>query len=323
LNVLKDFFGRSDTTLTKVTLDECAFGTTEDTSQLLAAFHTNRTISDVEIFYIFALQGAALGNSLSGLLQNMSKLQNLDCHCRQLDVEGVLRAFQPALRANRTLKQLHLGRCELADDGIHLIADALVGNTTMEVLNIRDNNITFAGLDGILRIIESMPRLKMITFWQSGLGIFNDPETTQQFVSTLQQKKSSVQELPLLRPYHFPGDKDRYIPTFASIQNSLNNVALILVPLPPPPPPPPPPLQRRRRQQQHATSSMMLKISHRAVTKFAAVPNKNAGASAIFKLFTARPQLLKTRLQRLTTTTGAVTAAAVSHKQQHKHRRLL
>jgi hypothetical protein len=37
---------------------------------------------------------------------------------------------------------------------------------------------------------------------------------------------------------------------------------------------------------------MMLKIAHKAIAKFSMVPN-NAGASAIFKLFQARPALLE------------------------------
>jgi hypothetical protein len=41
---------------------------------------------------------------------------------------------------------------------------------------------------------------------------------------------------------------------------------------------------------------MLLKLSHKAIGKFAMVPN-NAGASAIFKLFQARPQLLEKRLK--------------------------
>jgi hypothetical protein len=68
----------------------------------------------------------------------------------------------------------------------------------------------------------------------------------------------------------------------------LNRVNLLLAP-----PPPPPPLQQQQQlhQQQQPRNvgmTMMLKISHKAITKFATVPN-NAGASAIFKLLQAHP----------------------------------
>jgi hypothetical protein len=69
LDVLKDFFGRSDTTVTKVALYWCKFGSTQDASQLLAAFHTNRIITDLAISHgVPNLEGAALGNSISGLM---------------------------------------------------------------------------------------------------------------------------------------------------------------------------------------------------------------------------------------------------------------
>jgi hypothetical protein len=99
---------------------------------------------------------------------------------------------------------------------------------------------------------------------------------------------------------------------YASIKRSLkrneqlNRVTLLLVS----PPPPPPMLrqqQQQQQQQQQNTTSMMLKISHKAITKFATVGSNNAGTSAIFKLFQARPALLERRIKRPAT---AVTAAA-------------
>jgi hypothetical protein len=64
-NVLIDFFERSDTTtLTKVTLWNCDFGSQEDASRLFAGFHTNRTVTDLTISQIHNLHGTAHGNSL-------------------------------------------------------------------------------------------------------------------------------------------------------------------------------------------------------------------------------------------------------------------
>jgi Leucine Rich repeat len=328
LNVLKDLFARSDTTLTltKVTLRHCDFGSQQNTEQLLAAFHTNRTITYLYIQRINNLRGSALGASLSGLMQSMPQLQRLYCTCRFLCVEGV-RACQPALQENRTLKELDLSSCQLGDKGTRLIADALVGNTTLELLNISDNYITCTGLVEITRLIEST-QLKTITFWQSG-SIFSHLDATQHFVRTLQQKKSSLQELPWLKLTHF-----EYLPdninsaAYASIKNSLtrnqqlNRVTLLVSP--------PPPLQQQQQHQKHAiTNMMMLQISHRAIAHFATkvVPDC-AGTSAIFKLFQARPALLeKRRLKRPITSTAAAAAAAVAtvlqqEQQCNKRRRL-
>ena len=57
----------------------------------------------------------------------------------------------------------------------------------------------------------------------------------------------------------------------------------------------------------------MLKISHKAIAENAKV-RSNAGASAIFKLFTARPALLEKRINRPSETAAVAvrTAAAVA-----------
>jgi hypothetical protein len=47
--VLRTFFSRSDTKLTKVRLEGCDVGTAEETLQLLAAFQSNRTVTDLTI----------------------------------------------------------------------------------------------------------------------------------------------------------------------------------------------------------------------------------------------------------------------------------
>jgi hypothetical protein len=62
---------------------------------------------------------------------------------------------------------------------------------------------------------------------------------------------------------------------------------------------------------------MMLKISHKAITKLAAVGNRNnaTGASAIFKLFQARPALLEKRIKR----PPAATAAATGDDSSRRH----
>jgi Leucine Rich repeat len=177
---------------------------------------------------IVNLQGRALGASLGGLLQNIPQLQRLFCADCALRVEGVC-AFQPALQMNRTLKELSLMECSIGNTGVLRLADTLVGNTVMEVLDISSSYLTADGLDDVTRMIEST-QLKTIDFAWNNRGIFNDPDAIQRFVSTLHQKKSSVQELPMIHP------DAAYI---TSIKKSLkrnqqlNRVALLLAPPPP------------------------------------------------------------------------------------------
>jgi hypothetical protein len=196
--------------------------------------------------------------------------------------------------------QLRLFGCEYRHVSIRLIADALAGNTIMELLEITTKYITSADLDDLTRMIEST-QLKTIELfhWNRG-GTFEDQGATQRFVSTLERKKSSLQDLVINLPL---GDRDA---TYAKIKPSLirnwqlNCVVLLLAAAAAAAP-----LQRQRQQQQqqrYATSSSMitLKISHKAIARFATVGDGNdtAGTSAIFKLFQVRPALLEKRIKR-------------------------
>jgi Leucine Rich repeat len=205
--------------------------------------------------------------------------------------EASTRRFACVLSRHAFLKNLRLCICRLGDKGIRIIADALVGNIIMEIFDIGRNRITSAGLADITRLLEST-QLKSINFWD--IAVFNDENATQHFVTTLQHKKSAVQKLPGINEDDFYLDGAKVSSHYNTIINSLsrnrqlNSLNLLLAP-------PPPPLPQQ--QQQRNVGTMMLKISHKAIAKFAMVAN-NAGASAIFKLFQARPAVLEKRLKR-------------------------
>jgi hypothetical protein len=59
---------------------------------------------------------------------------------------------------------------------------------------------------------------KTITSW-SNMGIFNDQDATQHFVSTLKHKTSTVQEIPCMLKVDFPADSRDAI--IVSIKRSL------------------------------------------------------------------------------------------------------
>jgi hypothetical protein len=90
-------------------------------------------IMDLTIQQVLNLQGAALGATLSSLLQDMPQLLRLTCIGCALLVDGV-RAFRLTLQMNRSLRELSLQNCVLENGGICLIADALLGNSTMDSL---------------------------------------------------------------------------------------------------------------------------------------------------------------------------------------------
>jgi Leucine Rich repeat len=210
-------------------------------------------------------------------------------------IEASKQRFARVLSRHEFLKELDISRCLLGDGGIRLLADGLHGNTSMEDLNIGGNDITPVGLHDITRMIEST-QLKTIRF---GQGVFYNADATQRFVSTLQHKKSSVQELPGITP-DFPNSITASM--YATITNSLirnqqlNRVNLLLAPL----------TLQHHHQPPTGTTTFWIKTCHKAIAKFAnkVIPN-NAGASAIFKLFQARPQLLEKRLKRSSAATGS------------------
>jgi hypothetical protein len=137
------------------------------------------------------------------------------------------------------------------------------------VLNIHHSNISPDGLFDISRLLDST-QLRTICFvWNH--GVFKNLDATQHFVTTLQLKKSSVQAMPGIYAGLFPA----YIrtQTFISINNSLtrnqqlNCVNLLLAP------PPPPQQQQQQQNIDRNTALMMLKTWHKAIAKFAKVPN--------------------------------------------------
>jgi hypothetical protein len=296
LDVLRRFFARSDTTLTKVTLWDCNFGNTEEASQLLEAFHTNRTVTDFTIAGIKNLEGIAVGTSLCGLLQNMPQLHRLR-YSSSLTVEGV-RALQPGLRNNHTLKQLGL-RCAIGDAGIRLVADALVGNTTMLELDISSNRITCIGLDDITRLVEST-RLQTINFEYN--NVFDGVDGFMRLAAKV-IKNTTIEQLQGIPKY--AGGMPHIIDLINTIQTiyprnkCLNHVDLLLAPLslPQHQPSPTGSSTATNAAAAAATARIWMKTCPMAIAKFAKVP-KNAGATAIFKLFQARPALLEKRVKR-------------------------
>jgi hypothetical protein len=184
--------------------------------------------------------------------------------------------------------------------------------THVESLDVNNNGITSKGLTAITRLLDST-QLQTIAFVDCNRHVFEDTDATQHFVTTLQQRNSSLQALPSITPHDFPEDdsEQRQAATCASINESLtrnqqlhrvNNLLLA-----------PPPGQQ---QPQPGGTTMMVKTLNKATTTLAKVPS-NAGATAIFKLLTARPQLLAKRIKR-----PAAAAPAAPANDEQKRRRL-
>jgi hypothetical protein len=216
----------------------------------------------------------------------MTQLQRLDCSGNLFGVDEV-RAFQPGLQANRTLRELNLSSCSIRTEIFRLIVDALVCNAIIKVLNFTRNDISYPGLADVVRLFESTQITRIAFCWN--YSVFSNDDATQCFVTALQHKKSTLQELRILKRDLPEGSRDAICADIRSslIRNKqLNRVDLFFLALRPPPQQ----SQQRQRQQQQsgAATSMMRKISLKEITKFAAVSNK-AGASALFKLYFFSP----------------------------------
>jgi hypothetical protein len=92
----------------------------------------------------------------------MPQLQRLECSECGLRAEGV-RAFQPGLRSNRTLREMCLRYCNVGDNGTRLLADACWSEIQL------------------LKLLEST-RLKKISP-EVSRGVFGNEASTRRFVS--------------------------------------------------------------------------------------------------------------------------------------------
>jgi Leucine Rich repeat len=105
---------------------------------------------------------------------------------------------ETTLQANRKLKQLYLQGCGIGDEGLPLIADALVGNTAIDALDISCSRILTISLVGsnLTRLdskawpldTTTVHVFTMITFWPN-------EQARQRFAATIQENVP-VQELP-------------------------------------------------------------------------------------------------------------------------------
>jgi hypothetical protein len=190
LNVLRRYLAGNDMTLTKISFNHCIFGDLHEYSQLLQALHTNRTITIIQIegWGRGQLKSNNLGTAVGGLMINMPQLQEVELSRIMLRSAG-LRGMQPGLRTNQALKRLKLVCCGLEDGSVGLLSDALVGNTTMESLELStfdQNVIDKSSTDGIIRMINTTQLQKILFSPRQTNDILNDAAATVQIAHAIQ-----------------------------------------------------------------------------------------------------------------------------------------
>jgi hypothetical protein len=179
------------------------------------------------------------------------------------------------------------------------------------------------GLADIIRLIE-LTRLKHVDFIHRDEIFFQNKTATQHFItrillSTTLERIPGIESFTLRRLF-------RSVASILGHNESIAQVGVLLAR----------PLDPEQQQQQPprhgststttTTSLFLIKTWHKAIAKFAMaggpIPGSNAGASAIFKLITARSQLLEKRLQQPTTTATITTTTSTAVSQAQKRRRL-
>jgi Leucine Rich repeat len=203
-------------TLKELTLSCCRLG--DEGIRLIAdALAGNSTINKLHI----------CGNGIASVgldditrILEMTQLKSIDfgVNTGMFNNESSTRRLGRVLSRHEFLRELRIAFCQLGDGGVRIIADALVGNTTMEALYIWSNGITSAGLADVERLLDST-QLKSIALWGRGRDVVQDEDATQHFVTTLQQKKSILQELPRIDSRNLPINITAAM--YASMKNSL------------------------------------------------------------------------------------------------------
>jgi Leucine Rich repeat len=258
---------------------------------------------------------------------NMPQLQRLALPCMSLYANAI-RALQPGLRSNRNLKELWLSNCSIRNEGLGLLVDALVGNTTMEILDISYNYITPNGLGELARLVKFTELKKMHS--EGNIHLFDDLDAMKNFISVLH--KHTILEEFTIEFYDYPQQKETVmaIDIILARNRSLKRANALLA------------LQPRTGLPIGSKSGIwymaMFKMGrfHNADMDddedddhaegsdngpdYAAAPTY-PGASAIFKIFQARPAILEYQLPRPSAAAVAAASTIQFHERDSRSKR--
>jgi Leucine Rich repeat len=104
----------------------------------------------------------------------------LSDHFRLFESQSAVESFFNGLGATQTLHALRISECRLGDDGIHLLANALVRSSTLKVCEINKNGITPNGLPDITRMLEPPLQPEEIDMTVNE-GVVDDTAATESF----------------------------------------------------------------------------------------------------------------------------------------------
>jgi hypothetical protein len=191
VDTLRAYFASNTMALLSIRFHNVPLVPANNGHQLLSGLHGNNSVTQLFLCDV-GWQGQAGGTVLSALLQN-NLLTTLFWNSNRLGVEGA-RALEPGLGANQTLQHFALTKCDLGDDGLSIIVDALAPrNHPIILIELSHNGFTSTrGLPHVTRLIQLRP----LYFIHLDLnpGLFDNPDNVAPFLVALQQD-SHVRQL--------------------------------------------------------------------------------------------------------------------------------
>lgn len=195
--ILREYF--RTTTLSRVSLGSCEEGFLGNDlgGQLLSGLHENASVTFLELDTIGLDGGRVGGEIISGLLARMRNLTILHCWNAPLRLEGA-QQLQAGIRASPTLERLKLHACELGDEGVRLLVEAVEeGNTnnTITHVDLSRNELTSASLPHLTQLLEH-ESIKSISLCEND-RLFDDVQATCDFFGSAQKElRLSHRDLP-------------------------------------------------------------------------------------------------------------------------------
>lgn len=111
---------------------------TEDLKLILGSLKKNQVVSHINLS----------GNDFSGIIADQNNKQYLDLNNQNIDFENLL-------HNNTELKYLNLAKCKLSAESLKALFAALKENSSLEVLDIRDNIISNEIIEAIVEALRT------------------------------------------------------------------------------------------------------------------------------------------------------------------------
>jgi hypothetical protein len=174
------------------------FEDVDTAAQLAAALRANSTLQRLELHGISLWGEPGAATILLCALINHSSVRELSLAGNQVDDNSravAVALVSAMLRANTPLRLLKLDDCNLRDEGLGPVVDALARNTHLTRLDIGDNNRTKAFMrDRLLPAVRANRSLRELNAWEMDTEDEEDKEWQQTADAALLDARSEADD---------------------------------------------------------------------------------------------------------------------------------